>query len=377
MKITLHCQHFPCIFFLLFTCLLPFGVKAQCEYTKKITHLTGTKQVDCTSVTVTTEGSVGSLQWCQATPYWIGVNATGSYIFHFSPAISGVKINFDALNNRPSAGYAEELSFEINGSFYPITTPGIHNPACGSDAFITPAGTIGGCVDCDASAWNDLIIVESISSLKIENIHVLGSAAGTLVDLFICCPPCQTEAGEIVSGPLTFCLDNNAEVPPATQTFLDNDDLLQYIIFTNPNNPLGSILATSTDPSFPFDPAVFQTGVYYYIAAIAGNDLNGNVDLNDYCLDISNSIRVIWWPVPTLSFNATNPDICPGSCQFLAIDFSGTPPFLLNYYTPGGYSTVSFSSMTGTLEICVPAGTPEGEWEVHPVSLTDAHCTCN
>jgi hypothetical protein len=71
-----------------------------------------------------------------------------------------------------------------------------------------------------------------------------------------------------------------------TQTNLDANDILRYIIFTNLADTTGSIIATSTTPTFPFNPAIMQTGVIYYLAALAGNGVNGNVDISDPCLDV-------------------------------------------------------------------------------------------
>jgi hypothetical protein len=195
--------------------------------------------------------------------------------------------------------------------------------------------------------------------------------------LYICCSGCQTSAGQITASPLNPCPDDLATVPAATQTFLEGDDLLQYVLFSNPADTAGSILATSNTPSFAFNPATMQTGVTYYIAAIAGNNAGGNVDLNDPCLDFSNAIQVIWQPLPTVNFSVANPDVCAGACTAVTATFTGTAPFTLAYTTPTGVTTVVFSGNTGTFQVCTPVGSAPGSFSVQATSLTDAWCACN
>jgi len=187
---------------------------------------------------------------------------------------------------------------------------------------------------------------------------------------------CITNAGTVPNQTATRC---TYEIFTFTHTggFLDNNDVRQFILFTNPNDTLGSIIATSNTPSFQFDPLVMQTGVTYYAAAIAGNNLNGNVDLNDPCLDISNTAaQVVWRPLPTVSFAVGNPDLCAGDCRTVTATFTGTSPFILTYTTPEGSFTQTVAGNTGSFQVCVPTGTPPGALTVQATGLTDAWCTC-
>jgi hypothetical protein len=189
---------------------------------------------------------------------------------------------------------------------------------------------------------------------------------------------CVTDAGQInTTNTFTACVGNTITVPPATQTNLENDDLLRYILFSNPNDTLGSIIATSNTPTFTFNPATMQTGVTYYIAAIAGNGVNGNVDLSDPCLDISNAVEVMWRPLPSVTLSVANPNVCAGGCTEVTANFTGTAPFTLTYTTPGsGPQTQSFSGNTGTFQACVPAGAPAGSFQIAATKVVDAWCTC-
>lgn len=156
---------------------------------------------------------------------------------------------------------------------------------------------------------------------------------------------CFTDAGTITNQIVNRCVN---EVFTFTHTggFLENGDIWQFILFTNPNDTLGSIIATSNAPSFGFDPLVMQTGVTYYAAAIAGNDLNGNVALNDSCLDISNTTaQVTWRPQPAVVFSLANPDVCAGECTTVTATFTGIPPFTLTYNFLGNTFTQTFSAI--------------------------------
>ncbi|MEI6412110.1 MAG: hypothetical protein WCR52_22150 [Bacteroidota bacterium] len=193
-------------------------------------------------------------------------------------------------------------------------------------------------------------------------------------------PPlcCATEAGLLPGGgPFNTCINAPFTFFPAINVVLDNNDLLRYILFSNPADTLGSILLTSSTPSFTFNPAVIQTGVPYYIAAIAGNNQGGNVNLNDPCLDISNGIQVTWGPLPAVTLSVANPNICAGTCTTITANFTGTPPFTLTYITPLGTSTQVFSASTSTFQVCAPAAAPPGSFSIQVTALTDVYCTCN
>ncbi len=189
---------------------------------------------------------------------------------------------------------------------------------------------------------------------------------------------CTTNAGTLPQGgPYNICINGTLTFPPATGTVLDANDLLRYILFSNPADTAGSIVAISSTPTFTFNPATMQTGVTYYIAAMAGNGLNGNVDLNDPCLDFSNALQVIWRPLPSVTFSVANPDVCAGGCTNVTATFTGTAPFTLTYVIPGnGPQTQTFTGNTGTFQVCVPAGAPAGSFQINATKVVDAWCSC-
>jgi hypothetical protein len=368
-------QNFNCLSFgiLLSVMLFVQTLHAQ-QCNNQVTHLSGTQQVGCSSVTVTPSGSTDNTTLCNKGPYIIGSVAPGSFTFTFNPAVSGVRVGLYGLNNNV-IGF-EEVAFTVNGTFYPITNPGVAD-GCLDEALISGTGTIQACADC-VSSWDSIVINQTISSIIIEDIYLTGTPAGVLFALYFCCPVCTTDAGSIPqAGPYNICLNSTLNFPAATNTVLDNNDILCYILFSNPADTAGSIIATSSTPSFTFNPATMQTGVTYYIAAMAGNGVNGNVDLNDPCLDFSNALQVVWRPLPSVTFSVANPNVCAGGCTSASATFTGTAAFTLTYTTPGsGPQTQSFSGNTGTFQVCAPAGAPAGSFQIAATKVVDAWCTC-
>jgi hypothetical protein len=188
---------------------------------------------------------------------------------------------------------------------------------------------------------------------------------------------CLTNAGTVPSTNLTRCTNQTATVPYNNNATLDGNDILRYILFSNPNDTLGSIVGENGTGVFDFDLATMQTGVTYYLATMAGNNLNGSVDPNDPCLDFSNAATLVWRPTPTVAFSIANTNVCVGNCLTLNVTLTGTPPFTLTYNTSFASGlTQTFSGNTGTLTVCVPVGATPGGLGVQATSLVDAWCGC-
>ena len=194
---------------------------------------------------------------------------------------------------------------------------------------------------------------------------------------------CSTNAGTIVPQSLiNYCINETATFLHNNNQSMDNNDLLQFVLFSNPNDTVGSIVAVSSTPSFAFDPNTMQTGVTYYVAAMAGDNLNGNVDLDDPCLDFSNANPIVWRPLPTIALSVANPDVCgPEGCTTVTATLSGTPPFSFVYELQIGGNpiansvTVNTSASTHNFLVCVPPGTPLGSLQLAVCTLTDFNCT--
>jgi hypothetical protein len=259
----------------------------------------------------------------------------------------------------------------------------------GRDMFILKtdgAGNVPGCCPTDAPITAAVVSPSTPSTSPGSNNGPAAAAASGqeaspgLNEVNICNGPlcCSTEAGSMLAQTISVCANQQATFTHNDDEMLDGNDLLQFILFSNPNDTLGSIIAVGNTPTFTFNPATMQADVTYYVAAIAGNNVGGNVDLNDPCLDISNAAQLTWRPLPEVTFSANTNDVCAGRCQTITATFTGTAPFTLTYTTPGnGPVTLTFSSKTGTFQVCVPPNAPPGGFSVQATALVDAVCACN
>jgi hypothetical protein len=222
------------------------------------------------------------------------------------------------------------------------------------------------------------------SSTLICDIPIIGAFSGLSfpppgLPEYGCIINCTTNAGTLpTAGPYNTCTNSTLTFPAATGVVLDANDLLRYILFTNPSDTAGSIVATSSTPSFTFNAATMQTGITYYIAAMAGNNASGSINLNDPCLDFSNALQVIWRPLPAVSFTVSggNPNLCGGECRTVVASLTGTPPFTLTYTTPAGTFSQVFSGNSGSFQVCAPVGAAQGPLLVQATALVDGWCTC-
>ncbi len=188
---------------------------------------------------------------------------------------------------------------------------------------------------------------------------------------------CSTFAGTVNNQSFNICIPSSVTVPYNNNAVLDGNDILRYVLFSNTNDTLGSIIVQSSSPVIAFNPATMQTGVTYYLATLVGDNLNGSVDLNDPCLDISNiAAQVTWRDAPAVSFSVVNPAVCAGDCTNVTATFTGVPPFNLSYNTPNGTFTQTFSGNTGTFQVCLPPNAPPGSFLIAATAITDAWCSC-
>lgn len=363
-------------FLLVLCCSRCIEIRGQTCNWHPISHHTGTQTIGCTDVTVIETGGVQTGIVCGVEPYVPGSPSSGAVEFLFNPPISKLKVAAASMHN--SSFHQEEVVFEANNAFYFLPNAGSGAPQCFLQAIVSLTGTlIGSPSETTLSEARDIVIDQSMTQAKLSVNNLLGFPNGTWLEVYFCCNDCMTVAGMLTSAGLNFCGTDVASFPGATQTNLDSDDLLQYILFSDLSDTLGSIIFTSNDPIFAFAPPL-QTGVTYFAAAIAGNNLNGNVDLNDPCLDISNAIEIEWHPQPTVSFSIQNSEVCAGDCLDFEVNFTGEAPFNLTFETSfSGQQSQTFSAQNGILQICPPAGTPDGNFNLSAVSLSDANCVCN
>jgi gliding motility-associated-like protein len=121
---------------------------------------------------------------------------------------------------------------------------------------------------------------------------------------------------------------------------LDGNDIYEFVLHDG-SYPI-NILARNTNPEFCFHLiSGLNYGQTYYISAIAGNELGGQVDLNEPCYSQSQGTPVAWYSNPIAHVNSTNFSTCGSE-----IDLSAVSP------DPGQYGSWSasadFWSINGT-----------------------------
>ncbi len=190
---------------------------------------------------------------------------------------------------------------------------------------------------------------------------------------------CATSAGtmDFTNSPLQVCDSSGFVVIHNGNELLDFNDVLEFVLHTNPGAQLGTIISISSSSTFPYPPNIIPGQVYYASAVAGNNNGSGGVNLNDPCLSVSQGIPVIFY-VPTLSISGGG-TICQGDCFDFQIQFNGFPPFNLNYTVLAG-GNVFMNSITSavnsiTISIC-PAdyGISNGQIQLYPNVLTDANC---
>lgn len=221
------------------------------------------------------------------------------------------------------AGVMRHVKPTVDGGFVAVGYVTASGSTTGRDMFILKTDLSGNSIDCCPETFSltgdvispnspvqvlDMSVVSGPVSKSVKKKNI---ALGAVTDL--CNGPscCLMQAGSVSQGPAVLCVPAPAPVAYNNDAILGSGDLLQYILFSNPDDPTGSILVRSDTPSIAFDPALMQPGITYYLAAVAGTGLNGNVNLAAACLDVSNAAQVTWLPPPAVTILG-NQYLCSG-----------------------------------------------------------------
>lgn len=256
----------------------------------------------------------------------------------------------DEVCNASATTYA--VSFEINGG-----VPGTYT--------INPStGALNGNVFTSApipSATNYSFLVDDVN----------GCGPVEVAGLKNC--NCITDAGTMSAVTVEFCIDELGTVSLTVGDTLDANDILIYALHTGSGASLGTVIATSPTPSFPFDPATMMTGVTYYISAVAGDDDgNGNVDLTDGCLDVAQGTPIVFNPLPTVAIAGTA-TLCEGQSTDVTFTLTGEGPFSVAYTINGAAQTPLVVPTPGTFTVPV---SPTASATYTLVSITDQGTGC-
>jgi len=251
-----------------------------------------------------------------------GVNAAnfGTYIFQWTEtneACVGTDSVTVTFNESPSVNALNEVcngantqftvSFSVSGGVSPYTVSGMGGSFAGSNFSSVPL------------ANNSTYTFTVTDANGCSSPAVSGSKNCN----------CATDAGSMQTSPLFFCAGTPATVTWNNDASLDADDIVQFVLHDQSGASLGNILATNAQPSFDLT-GNLQTSVTYYVSAIAGNSLNGTVDLNDPCLSVAPGAPIQWKPLPTATLTG-DATICEGDETVLTFVGSGVYPLQVLY----------------------------------------------
>ncbi|MBK9963196.1 MAG: T9SS type A sorting domain-containing protein [Saprospiraceae bacterium] len=113
---------------------------------------------------------------------------------------------------------------------------------------------------------------------------------------------CTSSAGNLPNDTMRLCESQNLIGKTLGNEKKDSGDAAIFILYTNFQNPVGSIVKTSKNGVFPFDPINFKFNTPYYLAhAISRTNSQGNINLLHPCLNLSNSQVIYFFPRPIVS----------------------------------------------------------------------------
>ena len=230
---------------------------------------------------------------------------------------------------------------------------------------VTPAGTLTG-----SNFTSNPITSGDPYSFQVDDANGCGPV---IVDGLVVCD-CTTDAGTMGSNTLiSVCQGQSANAAPSTGFALDANDVLIYVLHTNSGNTLGTVLATSSTPTFNFIPGVTAYNIQYFISAVVGNNNgSGGVVTTDPCLSVAQGTPVIFRPLPTISVNGTT-SICEGETATINFIITGSGPFNVTYTLNGASQTVPVP-VAGTIPVDL---SPTQTTTLTLVSIEDTSVGCS
>lgn len=273
---------------------------------------------------------------CDATLLGEGITVTVAT----PPAIGGVV----ALCNGTNTAYALEVAFDAGS---------------GTAQFSGTAGSVAG----------NSFIVDAIDNGGSYDITLTGDPvcpSDQIIGDHQC--ECTTFAGNTALDSVLICPNEAIDGTHLNDHFLDADDGLRFILYSGSSaNPI-DLIDVQTSPTFEYHPGLVP-GQVYFISAVAGNLVNGEIDFSDPCLDISPGTPV------RVRFNpqfSPGPDllVCRGSSYTAEFSVAGNPDFSLDYSIAGTAVQWESAQSSGQLNGLVNTTT-----EIQFTQLSDAYCT--
>lgn len=200
------------------------------------------------------------------------------------------------------------------------------------------------------------------------------------------CPPyvltalvdcnCQNTPGILeFQDTLRICEGDSYATTFLEAPVLQLNDTLVYLLYTNPLNPLGSLLSLSNSPSIMYSSGL-PTSQLLWFSSMTGPLVSGSLDLSDPCNLISPPIPLYFYPLPEASY--TLPDfICGDSCEVVEIFITGQEPTTLNieWGNPGALQTIVSSPGGSIHPIQLCGDVFEGDLSFQIIEIQDLYCS--
>jgi len=139
---------------------------------------------------------------------------------------------------------------------------------------------------------------------------------------------CATDAGSLDTAAISVCGPKTVGIIHFGNQNLEPNDTIRFVLFSNPADPLGSVVQYSDSLYFPFLQGVMSFDSTYYAAVIAGNLLaNDSIDAADPCFSLRLGPKIRWHKIPTIAVGSPPDSVCGIGCANVQFDFAGAPPF--------------------------------------------------
>jgi hypothetical protein len=113
---------------------------------------------------------------------------------------------------------------------------------------------------------------------------------------------CNSQAGAMPMDTIKVCEGQSFTVRFSGAEIQDPEDVGVYLLFTNSQDPKSTILKTSSNGLFPFDPSKYKFNVFYYVCRVVGRkDARGDINYNHPCISFSNFQVVVFRSRPLVS----------------------------------------------------------------------------
>ncbi|GEM_PF-1541451 len=289
----------------------------------------------------------------------VSVDTYGSYTFIWTEDNSGctaqdevlVSFNDDPVADVPVAS-CDVLNLNYTVSF---------NISGGTPPYMV-SGTVSGSLSANTFT-SDPIPQGTAYSFDITDVNGCGPV--TVSGMHDC--PCTTDAGSMGPNLAEACVGETITLNLAVGTQLDPEDILLYVLQDQASG-LGNVFAVSDQPQFALQPGMAPDTIYY-VAAMAGNDLDndGQIDTDDPCISVSAGQPLVWHALPQLSL-AADATVCEGDTALIPINIVANGCVDLNIQLSDG-SVMFFPCLSDGDFIGIP--TAQDDLSVSVVDLTD------